>query len=166
MKKTGTNQNGFKCPNNRAFRSFCPHLSPLETKRKGVREIRTPYGIVSSGDKRGQIVLNALFIGISGYFQFVPRYSICPRPGTNSRDCPLYGATASLYICPHLSPYPCFVPFVCPHIRVLSPLFVPIYVFCPRRGQILSPRLSWGQNRLSPCPVRLFPLATPVQKNR
>ena len=153
MKKPGTNQNGFKCPNNRAFRNFCPHLSPLEAKRKGVREIRAPYGIVSNGDKRGQIVSNALFIGVSGHFQFVPKQQICPRPGTKFCDRPLYGTNVSPHICPHLSPYPCFV-------RVLSP-------FCPCRGQNLSPRLSWEQNRPSPCPVRLFPPCNPpVQKNK
>ena len=71
MKKPGTTEKASKYPNNRAFTNFCPHLSPLEVKRKGVRKIRAPYGIVSSGDKRGQIVLNALFIGVFGHFQFV-----------------------------------------------------------------------------------------------
>ena len=137
---------GLNAPNNRAFRSFCPHLSPLETKRKGVREIRTPYGIVSSGDKRGQIVLNALFIGVFGHFQFVPKQQICPQPGTKCHDCPLYRVTASPHICP-----------ICPYIRVLSPLFVPISVFCPRfvpAGDKFCPLAFHGDKiarTLAPC---------------
>ena len=147
MKKPGTTKKASKCPNNRAFTNFCPHLSPLEEKRKGVREIRAPYKNVSNGDKRGQIVLNTLFIGVFGNFQFVPEYSICPRPGTKCRNCPLYRMTASLYICP-----------ICPRIHVLSRLSPPGTKFVP------SPFM--GTKSPKPLSRAASPLVSPVQKNR
>ena len=169
MKKPGTTEKASKYPNNRDFTNFCPHLSPLEEKRKGVREIIAPLWNCL---QRGQTGTNCSEYPV--YRRFRP-FSICPRilnlsPAGDKilQSSFIWGDCKPLYLSPFvpisvfcplcLFPYPCFVPFVCPHIRILSPLFVPISVFCPRRGQILSPRLSWGQNRLSPCPVRVHPL--------
>ena len=114
----GTNEKYRNSPINRAFRMFCPHLSPLRVSFIGViLFFTTPLIIDDRGDKWGQMNIKCLFYGHLELFSFVPSLFF---QGTNDRKAPFYGHLKGDKICPRIFS-PCF--WACAKCKIFS-------VFC------------------------------------